>query len=153
MAHRKLIVMLTCVAFLVACLLAGCDSPFHTGLQQSGTAFSAGDHVVVTTYGYFGNGDKLAFAIVQTWPIDTPPEVKLADKRVDFDSKTTPLIRQNDGIYREPDISGTVYMYFGDELRTMSVDMDEHTDTAGMMQLKDIDAVWAHFEKFKKQQK
>ena len=126
-------------------------SSIHLGLQQSGTAFSVGEHSVVTTYGYFGNGDKLAFAIIQTWPIQTSTEEKLADKRVDFNSGGTPLIRHNDGRYYPPDMSGTVYMFFSEELRIMSVEMDEHTDTVGLMRKQDINGVWSHFEQFKTQ--
>lgn len=120
------------------------------GLQQSGTSFAAGDHAVVTTYGYFGNGDELAFAIVQTWPIETSNEQKLADKRVDFNSGPTPLVRNNDGHYVPVDMSGTVYMFFGDELRTMNVAMDEHSDTVGLMRKKDLEQVWSHFKQFER---
>jgi hypothetical protein len=123
--------------------------PVSIGLQQSGTGFSIGDHSVVTTYGYFGNGDKLAFAIVQTWPIGTSPEEKLADRRVDINSGGTPLILHKDGRYYPPDLSGTIYMFFDDELRTMKVQMDEHTDTVGLMHSKDIDGVWSHFEQYR----
>ena len=48
-------------------------------------------------------------------------------------------------------MSGTLYMFFDDELRTMKVQMDEHTDTVGLMHSKDIDGVWSHFEKYKTQ--
>ena len=48
-------------------------------------------------------------------------------------------------------MSGTLYMFFDDELRTMKVQMDEHTDTVGLMRSKDIGGVWSHFEKYKTQ--
>ena len=152
MPGRRLIVALFCIGLVLFWLMGEFTSSFNFGLQQSGTAFSVGDQSVVTTYGYFGNGDRLAFAIVQTWPLNTSPEQKLADKRVDFNSGGTPIIRHNDGRYYQPDMTGTVYMFFGDELRTMSVDMNEHTDTVGLMRKKDIDGLWSHFQQFKTQQ-
>jgi hypothetical protein len=152
MRTRVIIVLLICVGVALGWVAAQFGLTMNSGLQQSGTAFSVGEHSVVTTYGYFGNGDKLAFAIIQTWPADTSPEEKLADHRVDFNSGGTPFILHSDGKYYPPDMSGTVYMFFGDELRTMTVQMDEHTDTVGLMRAKNINGVWSHLEQYKTQQ-
>ena len=149
MPNRRLAIALSCAVLVLIGIGAWFGLSIQFGLQQSGTAFSVGEHSVVTTYGYFGNGDKLAFAIIQTFPIDASPEQKLADIRVDHNSGLTPLSRHNDGRYYGPDLSGTVYMFFGDELRTMNVEMDEHTDTVGLMGKKDLDGIWMHFEQFK----
>lgn len=149
MRNRVIIAVVVCVGAAIVWAATQVRVPTYSSLQQSGTAFSVGDHSVVTTYGYFGNGDKLAFAVIQTWPIGTPIEKKLADCRVDFNSGGTPLILHGDGKYYPPDMSGMVYMFFGNELRTMAVQMSEHTDTAGLMRTKDIDGVWSHFGRFR----
>jgi hypothetical protein len=147
--RTRAIKVLICLSFTLLCVATQPGCPVQSGLQQSGEGFSVGGHFVHATYGYFGDGDELAFAIIQTWPLNTPPDQRLADRRVDFNSGGTPLILHADGKYYPPDMSGTVYMFFGDELRTMRVKMDEHTDTAALMHVKDLVGIWAHFEKFK----
>ena len=86
MLNRRLFVVFACIGVVLVVIASQFGPAINFGLQQSGTAFAVGEHSVVTTYGYFGNGDNLAFAIVQTWPIDTPPEEKLADERIDINS-------------------------------------------------------------------
>jgi hypothetical protein len=149
MPTRKLIIAVCCIGVALVWMI-GKMGLINFGLQQSGTGFSIGGHSVVITYGYFGNGDELAFAIIQTWPIGTPEQQMLSDKRVDMNSGATPRIKSSDGRYVPVDTSGTVYMFFGDELRTMRVTMDEHTDTVGLRHKKDLEGVWSHFKQFER---
>lgn len=123
-------------------------APFF-GLQQSGSGFVLGDEYVVTDYGYYGNGDQLAFAVIMSWPVDLDPNLRLNDPRFDGNSGGIPLIRFHDGRMHPVELGGHVYLFIGDELRTMRVKMNEHTDTAGFSRAESLEGIWTYLQQFR----
>jgi hypothetical protein len=42
-----------------------------------------------------------------------------------------------------------VYLFVGNELRTMRVKMNEHTDAAGFSRMGSLDGIWNYLEHFR----
>jgi len=118
-------------------------------IGQSGESFPLGEETVSIDFGYIDDGDKLVYAIIRSWPIDAPVESRLNDPRYDLNPGGLPRVRHPDGQLKEVSTNGMIYMFFGDQLRTMQVAMDEHTDTVGISGQKDLEGIWNVFAQFK----
>src|SRR5262245_28890491 len=118
-------------------------------IRESGHGFPVGDQIVLCEYGYSRDGDVLHWAIIRTWPKDSTPEQRLADTRVGRSFFFWPLIRDDRGRMVPVGADGRVYFFEGDQLRTMHVKMNEHTDTMPLDDSRTLDQVWAYLERFR----
>jgi hypothetical protein len=118
-------------------------------IQESGEGFTVGNMAVMATFGYSNDGDRLRYLIILTWPITTPPDARLPDSRYDANSGMLPRVRHLDGKMRQVGTDGHVYMFIGDELRTMRVAMNEHTDTIGLTKARSLDHMWQYLQQFR----
>jgi hypothetical protein len=137
------------VTSLGAYLRLGRITGYDPEIGQSGEAFSVGDVVVVATYGYSDDGDRLRFLVIRSWPATTPPNARLADPRWDMNSGLLPRVRHPDGVMRPVGTDGHVYFFVGDELRTMRVAMNEHTDTLGLARAGSLEGMWEYLQRFR----
>ena len=119
-------------------------------IGESGHGFQISDQIVLGEYGYSDGGDRLRYAILRTWPVDSTPEERLNDNRVGRDFFGWPLIRDQSGRMIPAGTGGDVYFFVGDELKTLKVRMNEHTDTGPLDDLKSLDEVWAYFQRFRR---
>lgn len=49
---------------------------------------------------------------------------------------------------RQVKTDGRVYLFIGDELRTMRVEMNEHTDPIGLNQAGSLEEMWEYLQQF-----
>jgi hypothetical protein len=117
-------------------------------IQVSGEGYQLGDVLVSCTYGYSDGGDRLRYGIIVSWPANTSASERVADPRVDRYSGLLPRIRHNDGVMRLVDTEGHIYLFIGDELRTMRVNMNEHSDTVGLSHSKSLEDMWEFLQQF-----
>jgi len=118
-------------------------------ISASGESFQVDDVQVCTFFGHSDDGDRLRYAIIIAWPISTPPNSRLADHRFDMNSGQLPKVRHRDGVMRRVETDGRVYLFIGDELRTMRVDMNEHTDTIGLAHAGSLEGMWSYLQQFR----
>lgn len=117
-------------------------------IQESGEWFTTRGQKVDIVFGYTRGGDVLNYAIVRSWP-ENEPGLILTDTRSTFGPIPIRMCRNNDGWRLPAATNGQVYVYFGDELRTMRVDMDEHSDTQGIGNCQTIQEVWEFFSQYR----
>jgi hypothetical protein len=118
-------------------------------IQESGEGFPLGENIVSCTYGYSDDGDRLRYAIIRSWPATTSASERLSDPRVDRYSGPLPRIRHNDGVMRPVGTDGHVYLFIDEELRTMQVSMNEHSDTIGLSHAKTLEDMWEYVQQFR----
>jgi hypothetical protein len=118
-------------------------------VRQSGHGFVCGDYLLLGEYGYSDGGDSLRFAIFRTWPKDSTPEQRALDTRTGRDFLGWPLIRDKDGRMIPVGAQGDLYFFEGDNLKTMKVRMNEHTDTIPLDNLKTLEEVWTYLQQFR----
>jgi len=141
---------ITIVVFLV--ILAGLAAivPFdRLFIRESGHGFSIGNQIVLCEYGYSRGGDRLHWAIIRTFPAASTPAQRMADPRVVRDAFVWPLIRQPDGRLVRAGTAGDVYFFDDQQLKTIRVRMNEHTDTVALEDSKTLDDLWAHLQKYR----
>lgn len=118
-------------------------------VEQSGEAFNLGDLRVAMTCGYSEDGNWLRFLIIRAWPLTSTVEERVNDPRYDSNSGGRPKVRHPDGVMRKVGTDGHVYLFVGDELRTMRANMNEHTDTVGLCRAGSLDGMWAYLQQFR----
>jgi hypothetical protein len=118
-------------------------------IRESGHGFPIGDKIVLCEYGYSRGGDRLHWAIIRTFPIDSTTEQRMADTRVRRGYLFWPLIRDANGSMVPVGTNGNVYFFEDDKLRTMRVQMNEHTDTMPLDDSKTLAQMWAYLQKFR----
>jgi hypothetical protein len=135
------------VVLVVAAVLA---SMFWTRLsvRESGHGFVCGDCLILGEYGYSDGGDRLRFAIFRTWPKDSTPAQRALDTRIGRDFLGWPLIRDKHGRMIPVGTEGNLYFFEGDNLKTLKVRMNEHTDTIPLDNLKTLEEVWTYLQQF-----
>jgi hypothetical protein len=121
---------------------------FGFDVKQSGEGFRSGDLLVLVTYGYSEDGDRLRYAVIRPFLSTSTAEERLADPRFD-NSCILPRIRYPDGTLHLVKTDGRVYLFIGDELRTLRVEMNEHTDTGGLSQAGSLEGMWAYLQQFR----
>jgi hypothetical protein len=104
---------------------------------------------VVISYGFTDDGDRLRFMVIRAYPLASSAEERTADPRFDVNSGRLPLIRQSDGTMRTVGTDGRVYLFIGNELRTMRVRMNEHTDTIGLGKADSLEGMWNYLQQFR----
>ncbi len=72
----------------------------------------------------------------------------MTDPRIDLNSALLPRVRHPDGVMRRVETDGRIYLFIGDELRTMRVVMNEHTDTIGLAGSRE-GQVWNYLQQFR----
>ncbi|PQO26050.1 hypothetical protein C5Y96_21610 [Blastopirellula marina] len=122
-------------------------APF-VGLQQSGVGFAMGNSRVDASYGYFGNGDRLAFAIIRIYPPGATQLEMLDDQLVDYNSGGVPLVRGKDGKMQFVALDGMAYLIDDDGVSRYPIEMDEHTDTVGLTRCNTKAEMEAYLRKF-----
>jgi hypothetical protein len=118
-------------------------------IRESGHGFLIGNRIVLCEYGYSRGGDRLHWAIIRTFPLDSTPAERLADPRVGRSFYVWPLIREPDGRMVPVGWDGEVYFFDDDELQKMRVDMNEHTDTVPLENCKTLEELWAYLQQFR----
>jgi hypothetical protein len=118
-------------------------------IGQSFSTFPLGTLDVVTDFGFSEDGDRLRYMVVRGYPVAAPRHDTSNDPRVDEDSGWLPWVRHPDGKLRPVETDGRVYLFVGDELRTMRVKMNEHTDAAGFSRMGSLDGIWSYLQRFK----
>ncbi len=122
---------------------------YGADVEQSGQAFNLGDLRVCLSFGYSEGGDWLRFLVVQAWPTAWTVEERHADPRYDPNVAGLPKVRHPDGSMRSVKTDGRVYLFVGDELRTMRVEMNEDADTNGLTLAASLDEMWDHLQRFR----
>ena len=118
-------------------------------IEQSGDGFPLGDLRVVATYGFSEGGDWLRYLVIRAYPAASTPEERAADPRFDINSGGRPRVRHPDGAMRPVGTDGHAYLFVGDELRTMRVEMNEHTDTLGLSRAGSLEGMWDYLQRFR----
>jgi hypothetical protein len=160
MARRRLLntvlmALVLAILYFVICLSrfpptdTGSVRDSYRDIQVSGEAFPLGNVAVVLTFRYSDDGDRLRYLVVQTWPVATPSDVRLADRRYDANAYPLPLVRRADDSMKPVETDGHVYFFIDDELRTMRVAMNEHTDTIGLHNAKSVEEMWTYLQRFR----
>jgi hypothetical protein len=121
----------------------------NVDVEQSGESFPLGNLLVIIDYGYSDDGDRLRYVVIRAFPATSTVAERLADPRYDINAGRLPLVRQPDGKMGPPSTDGRAYLYIGDELRTMRVKMNEHTDTMGLRQAGSLEAMWDYLGRFR----
>jgi hypothetical protein len=117
-------------------------------IQESGEWFTVRGQKIYIVFGHTHGGDVLNYAIVRSWPANEPDRI-LTDTRSTLGPIPIRLCRNNGGWRLPAATNGQVYVYFGEELRTMRVDMDEHSDTQGIGNCQTIQDVWDFFSQYR----
>lgn len=132
---------------VVVIALAGC----HKGgaIEHSGESFTVGNLVVIIDYGYSEGGDRLRYLVIRAYPATSTYQERVADHRYDINSGDLPRLRHSDGTMRPVQTDGRAYLFIGDELRTMRVKMNEHTDTIGLGRAGSLESMWEYLQKFR----
>jgi hypothetical protein len=134
---------------VVGCARTGDSLSYSPEIKESGQGFPLGDLLVSITFGYSDDGDRLRYLVILSWPSSTLPSARLADPRFDQFSTSLPLVRHEDGVMRPVGTDGHVYLFIGDELRTMRVAMNEHTDPNGLSDAKSLEEMWEFLQTFR----
>jgi hypothetical protein len=121
----------------------------HLLIRESGHGFPIGDQIVLCEYGYSRGGDRLHWAIIRTFPIDSTPAERLADPRVGRSFYVWPLIREPGGNMVPVGWDGSIYLFDGESHRKMRVDMNEHTDTVPLEATQTLEEMWTYLQKFR----
>ena len=122
---------------------------YGADVEQSFQGFTVGDTRISLHIGFSEGGDWLRFLIVRGWPAAATPEQRATDLRVDGNSGGRPQVRHPDGAMRSVGTDGHVYLFVGDELRTLRVAMDEHTDPGGLSRANGLEGMWAYLQQFR----
>jgi hypothetical protein len=128
---------------------SGQSSSDDATVERSGESFTAGNLYVIIDYGYSDDGDRLRYVVIRAFPTTSTADERFADKRYDLNPGGLPLVRQSDGKMAPTRTDGRVYLYIGDELRTMRVKMNEHTDTMGLREASSLEAMWDYLGRFR----
>jgi hypothetical protein len=144
--HRHTLIAVVLFA-LAGCQRGGRD--LAADVEHSGESFTVGDHVVLIDYGFSDGGDRLRYLVIRAYPAVSTPEERQADPRYDINSGSLPRLRHPDGAMRLVQTDGRAYLFIGDELRTMRVAMNEHTDTIGLIRAGSLDEMWTLLQKFR----
>jgi hypothetical protein len=142
-AQLAILIVVVILGFLAVPLLT------RFSVRESGHGFVCGDCLILGEYGYTNGGDRLRFAIFRTWPKDSTPAQRSLDTRTGRDFLGWPLVRWNNGRMIPVGTDGNIYFFAGDNLRTMKVGMNEHTDTVPLDNLKTVEEVWDYLEQFR----
>ena len=138
--------------FLGLTIVLGAAYLFRSkSVGRSGESFRMGNSDIIVVYGYAEGGKRLRFAVVRSFPSDTPPNKKIQDPRIQDDYLDTLSVRGNDGHMIRVETDGTIYLFDGDHLRTMKVNMSESMDTVGISRCKSMEEIWAFFKRFEVQ--
>ena len=119
------------------------------GIRQSGCGFPLNDEFVGVFCGYSDGGDRLRYLVVLSWPATTPSAARRYDPRYDTTAYPLPLVRLAAGTLSPVETEGHVYFFLGDELRTMRVTMNEHTDTIGLHNAGSLEGMWEYLQRFR----
>jgi len=150
MDQRRLLIVGLVVGALVLCWQL-----FHyawddgADVEYSGASFPLGNLQVIVDYGYSEGGDRLRYMVIRAYPATSTADEKRADPRYNSNSGNLPLVRHPDGKMRPVKTDGRVYLFIGDELRTMRVEMNEHTGTIGLRRAGSLDGMWDYLQQFR----
>jgi hypothetical protein len=118
-------------------------------VEHSGCSYNLGDLRVIEDCGYSEDGDWLRYLVIRAYPrIATPEEIR-ADPRYDINSGRLPLVRHPDGVMRPVQTDGRVYLFIGDELRTLRVEMNERSDPFGLRRAGSLEGMWVYLQQFR----
>ena len=118
-------------------------------VEQSFQGFTSGGIRVSMHFGFSEGGDWLRFLIVRGWSAAATPEERAADPRVDGNSGGRPRVRHPDGTMRPVGTDGHVYLFVGDEVRTMRVATDEHSVPSGLSRADGLEGMWSYLQQFR----
>jgi hypothetical protein len=118
-------------------------------VEHSGCSYDLGDLRVIESCGYSEDGDWLRYLVIRAYPLPVTTEEILADPRYDINSGRLPLVRHPDGVMRPVKTDGRVYLFVGDELRTLRVEMNERTDPVGLRRASNLEGMWVYLQQFR----
>jgi hypothetical protein len=118
-------------------------------VEGSGCSYNLGDLRVIEACGYSEDGDGLRYLVIRAYPLTATPEEIRADPRYDINSGRLPLVRHPDGVMRPVKADGRVYLFVGDELRTLRVEMNERHDPVGLRQAGNLEGMWVYLQQFR----
>ncbi len=96
-------------------------------------------------YGYSHGGRKLLYAVIRSFPPGASDQQKSNDPRY-HEAVSGIEVRGKDGHMIPVGRDGIVYMFDGDKLRMMKVQVGE--DDIGIANCQSMDEIWARFQKF-----
>jgi hypothetical protein len=150
MNRRRLVIAgLVVVALAIGWQLFRHAPDYGFDVEQSGESFPVGNLQVIVDYGYSEGGDRLRYMVIRAYPANATVQERRADPRYSINFGSVPWVRHPDGAMRPVKTDGRVYLFIGDELRMMRVDMNEHTDTIGLHQAGSLDGMWDYLQKFR----
>lgn len=118
-------------------------------VEESGQAFTLGDLRVFLDLGYSDGGDWLRFMVIRALPLTSTAAERLSDPRYDVNSGRLPLLWHPDGAMRPVKTDGRAYLFVGDELRSVRVEMNEHTDPNGLSRTSGLEGMWEYLQRFR----
>jgi hypothetical protein len=118
-------------------------------VEHSGCSYNLGDLRVIEDCGYSEGGDWLRYLVIRAYPQTATPEEIRADPRYDINSGRLPLVRHPDGVMRPVKTDGRVYLFVGDELRNLRVDMNERHDPFGLRRAGSLEGMWVYLQQFR----
>jgi len=118
-------------------------------VEHSGHSFSLGNLMVIESCGYSEGGDWLRYMVIRAYPLTSTVDERLADPRYDINSGRLPLVRHPDGVMQQVRTDGRVYLFIGDELRTIRVEMNERADLYGLRRAGSLEEMWDYLQQFR----
>ena len=146
--RRFLIGGLVVVALVLCWQLRRHSQDNGADVEHSGESFPLGNLQVIVDYGYSEGGDRLRYVVIRAYPADTTTQERLADPRYEI-TAGLPRVRHPDGTMRAVETDGHAYLFIGEELRTMRVKMNEHTDTIGLTRAGNLEGIWDFLQQFR----
>ena len=111
----------------------------------SGESITIGQSLIVAEYGYADGGNRLLYAVIRSFPTNASPQQKSQDPRYS-EIRSGVLVRDKNGRMIPVGHDGTVYLFEGDRLRTMKVNVAE--SDIGIGRCRSMDEIWEQFRQF-----
>src|SRR5262245_31317642 len=133
---------------------AGSDAVADRGLGseaavvRSVESFWQGDQLVFIDFGSSDRGERLRYIVIRAFA-DAAPGQRVTDPRFDDNVRGVPRVRHPDGVMRPVLTDGRAYLFLGDELRTMRVEMNQLTDTSGLSRAGSLEGMWHYLQQFR----
>ena len=122
---------------------------YGADVRGSGRAYNLGDLRVIEDCGYSEGGDWLRYLVIRAYPRTATSEEIRTDPRYDVNSGHPPKVRHPDGVMRPVRTDGHVYLLIGNELMTMRVEMNAHTDRSGLSRAGSLEGMWEYLQQFR----
>jgi hypothetical protein len=122
---------------------------YGADIRGSGCSYNLSNLRVIESYGYSENGDWVRYLVIRAYPSTATTEEILSDPRFDVNSGRPPRLLHPDGVMRQVKTDGWAYLFIGNELWSMRVEMNEHTDPVGLRRVGSLEGMWEYLQQFR----